>query len=197
MVGLCRPGRTAKPSRRVRSGAEAKTCRAMPRHSVVERSRIAFCIKLFWETAPVNAVNSASSWRSAKAAGPARQYVSWDRGPQQHAPVPVRPYLSRFNASVASAITPAPHAAAATTEDASGCVTHTSNTTSHPGRSRRRSPRWGPRWERGGSCVVPVAPPGWAAAAAPVAAGGWGYGGRCGGQCHAGRSRCSGHRGSG
>ena len=44
----------------------------MPRHSVVERSRIAFSMKIFLETAPVEAVNSASSWRSANAGGPAR-----------------------------------------------------------------------------------------------------------------------------
>ena len=35
----------------------------MPRHSVVERSRIAFSMKIFLETAPVEAANSASSWR--------------------------------------------------------------------------------------------------------------------------------------
>ena len=33
----------------------------MPRHSVVERSRIAFSIKIFLETAPVEAANSASN----------------------------------------------------------------------------------------------------------------------------------------
>ena len=115
---LISPGRTGRPYRRARNGAEARTCRAMPRHSVVERSRIAFSMKIFLETAPVEAANSASSWRSANAGGPARPYVSWDRGTKQHAPVPVRPYLSRFN--VASADTPVPQAAAATAEDASG-----------------------------------------------------------------------------
>ena len=54
---------------RARNSAEARTCRAMPRHSAVERSRIAFSIKMFWETAPVKAVNSASSWRIAHAGG--------------------------------------------------------------------------------------------------------------------------------
>ena len=44
----------------------------MPRHSVVERSRIAFSMKIFLETAPVEAANSASSWKSANAGGPAR-----------------------------------------------------------------------------------------------------------------------------
>ena len=52
----------------------------MPRHSVVERSHIAFSMKIVLETALVEAVNSASSWRSANARGPARPYVSWDRG---------------------------------------------------------------------------------------------------------------------
>ena len=157
---------------RARNSAEARTCRAMPRHSAVERSRIAFSIKMFWETAPVKAVNSASSWRIAHAGGAARPYVSWDTETKRHAPVPVRPYLSRFNASLASADIPVPQAAAATAEDASGCVTHTSNTTGRPGRYRRRSPRWGSRWERGGSRGVPVALPEWAVAAAPGRAGG-------------------------
>ena len=40
-------GRTGRPSRRARNGTEARTCRAMPRHSVVERSRIAFAMKIF------------------------------------------------------------------------------------------------------------------------------------------------------
>ena len=44
----------------------------MPRHSVVERSRIAFSLKIFLETAPVEAAKSASTWRSANAGGPAR-----------------------------------------------------------------------------------------------------------------------------
>ena len=46
-VGTGRLGRTGRPSRRARNGAEARTCRAMPRHSVVERSRIAFSMKIF------------------------------------------------------------------------------------------------------------------------------------------------------
>ena len=92
----------------------------MPRHSVVERSRIAFSMKIFLETAPVEAANTERSWRSANAGGPARPYVSWDRGTNRHAPVPVRLYLSRFNASLASADTLVPQAAAATAEDASG-----------------------------------------------------------------------------
>ena len=40
-VGTGRPGRTGRPSRRARNGTEARTCRAMPRHSVVKGSRIA------------------------------------------------------------------------------------------------------------------------------------------------------------
>ena len=62
-----------------------------------ERVRIAFSMGLFLETDPVEAANSEISSRSAKAGGPARQYVSWDRGTKRHAPVPVPPYLSRFN----------------------------------------------------------------------------------------------------
>ena len=63
----------------------------MPRHSVLERSRIAFSMKICLETAQVEATNSENSWRSANAGGPARLYVSWDRGTKRHAPVPVRP----------------------------------------------------------------------------------------------------------
>ena len=57
---------------RARNGAEARTSRAMPRHSVVERSHIAFSMKIFLETALVEAANSASSWTSANAGGLAR-----------------------------------------------------------------------------------------------------------------------------
>ena len=131
----------------------------MPQRSVVERWRIAYSIKNFLETAPVKAASSASSWRSAKAGGPARRYVSWDRGTKQHAHVTGRPYLSCFNASLSSADTPVPQAAAKTAEGASGCVTHTSTTTGHPRRYRRRSPHWGPRGERGVGRGVPGAPP--------------------------------------
>ena len=60
-------------------------------------------MKIFLDTAPVEAANFASPWRSAQAGGLARPYVSWDRGTKRHAPVQVRPYLSRFNASLASA----------------------------------------------------------------------------------------------
>ena len=49
-VGTGRPGRTGRPSRRARNGAEARTCHAMPPHSVVERSRTAFSMKIFLET---------------------------------------------------------------------------------------------------------------------------------------------------
>ena len=92
----------------------------MSRHSVAEGSRIAFSMTIFWETAPVEAANSASSWKSANTGGPARPYVSCDRGTNLHAPVPVRPYLSCFNASLVSADTLVPQAAAATAEDACG-----------------------------------------------------------------------------
>ena len=136
-------------------------------HSVVERACIAFSMKIFRETGPVKAANSAISWRSAKAGGPAGPCVAWDRGTKWHVPVPVRLYLSRFNASLALADTPAPQAAAAIAylEDASGCVTHTCTTTGCPRRYRRRSPggrspgalRW--RWPlqagaRSDSCGV-------------------------------------------
>ena len=71
-VGTGRPGRTGRPSRSARNSAEARACRAMPRHSVVERSRIAFSMTIFFDNAPVQAAGSASSWRSANAGGPVR-----------------------------------------------------------------------------------------------------------------------------
>ena len=153
-------------------GAEARSCLPMPQHSVVESLRMAFSTKSVLGFAPVEADNPAISWRSAKVGGPARPCGSWDRGPRRHAPVPVRPYLSRFIASLASADAPVAHAAAATAEDASGCVTHTSTTTGCPGRYRSRSPHWESRWERGGKSVVAAAPSGCAAAAASGGAGG-------------------------
>ena len=56
--------------------------------------------------------------------------------------------------------------------------THTSTTNGRPGRYRSRSPRWGSRWECGGSRFVPVAPPECVAAvAAPEGVGGLGAGG--------------------
>ena len=70
----------------------------MPRHSVAQNSRAAFCMNRFLEIAAVEAVDSISSWRSAKAGVPGRPYVSWDRGTERHDPVPVRPYLPSLNA---------------------------------------------------------------------------------------------------
>ena len=97
-------------------------------------------------------------------------------GSKRHMPVPARPYMSRFNASLASAAPPVPQAEATTEHDSSGCVTHMSTTTGQPGRCRRRSLRWGLRWKRGGSRAVPVAPPAWAATAAEGGVGGLGAG---------------------
>ena len=45
-VVIGRPGRTGKPSRRTRNSAEARTCRAMQRHSVVGRLRISFSMNI-------------------------------------------------------------------------------------------------------------------------------------------------------
>ena len=50
--------------------------------------------------------------------GSARPYILWDRGTKRHAPVPVRPYFSRFIAPWASEDTPVPQAAVAAAEDA-------------------------------------------------------------------------------
>ena len=71
------------------------------------------------------------------------------------APIPTRPNLIRTGARASgggSHFVP---------------TSHTSATTGCPERYWRRSPRWGSRWERGGSRSVPVTPPEWAAATAP------------------------------
>ena len=49
-VGSGRPGRTEQPSRRASNGAVARSWRAMPRNSAVEKSRITFSMKIFLET---------------------------------------------------------------------------------------------------------------------------------------------------
>ena len=138
----------------------------MPRHMVVEGSCIAFSMKTFLETAPVEDANSASSWRTAntwKRAGPYAFLGQGDKPARACTCTAVRVPLQCI---LAPADTPIPQAAVAAAEGASGCVTRTSTTTNgRPGRYRRMSPRWGSRWERGGSCAVPLAPPEWAAAA--------------------------------
>ena len=118
-------GQPAPLSRCARTGAKARTCLAMLRHRVVERSRTTLSIKIL-KAAPVEAANSAISWTSAKAGGAARSYVSWEGGAKRSALVPVRLYLARLSASWASAEAAAPQAAAATAEDASSRLTHTS-----------------------------------------------------------------------
>ena len=50
-----------------RNGAEAKTCLAMPRHSVVGTLRIEGSLKIFLETVPAEDANSAISSTSTKA----------------------------------------------------------------------------------------------------------------------------------
>ena len=140
-VGTGCPGRTGVPSRHARNGAGARTCPAMPRQSVVERSRIAFSMKVFLETAPIDDENPASSWRKVTAGGPSRPYVSWDRGTERHAPVPTRPYLCCFSASLALAEAPLPQAVVTTAKEASGCVMHTSTNPGWPRRQERVQPR--------------------------------------------------------
>ena len=66
----------------------ARTCLAIPRHRVVDRSRMAFSKKILLDTTPELAANSALSLRRAKAPGPARPNFSWLSGMNRHAPVP-------------------------------------------------------------------------------------------------------------
>ena len=71
----------------------------IPRHRVVDRSRMEFSKKILLETTPELAANCAISLRRAKAAGPARLNVSWLSGTNWHAHVPVRLYFSRLSES--------------------------------------------------------------------------------------------------
>ena len=121
-VGTGRPGRTGLPSRR----PQQRLGEDLPCDATAQlRGQVAHRVLHEDLFAPVEAANSASSWRSGKAGGPVpvRPYVSWDSGTKRYAPVPVRPYLSRFNASLASADTPVPQAAAASAEDVGACFT--------------------------------------------------------------------------
>ena len=52
------------------------TCLPTPRQRVVDRSHIAFSMKSFFETGPIPAAYSATSFSRAKASEPARDYVS-------------------------------------------------------------------------------------------------------------------------
>ena len=124
----------------------------IPRHRVVDRSRMAFSKKILLDTAPVLAAISAISLRRATAAGPARPTVSWLSGVNRHAPVPVRLYLSRLSESFHLAAAPVSRAAALIAKAANGCFTHMSATIGRPGSSASRSPRSVSRRERGGSC---------------------------------------------
>ena len=153
-VGTGSPATTGRPFRRARNGTVARTCLVIPRHRVVDRSRMAFSKKSRLDTTPEPAANSAISLRRAKDAGPARPNVSWLSGTNRHAPVPVRLYLSRLWESFPLAVAPVSRAAALTAQAANGCVTHMSATIGRPGSSASRSPRSGSRRERGGSCCA-------------------------------------------
>ena len=98
-VGTGSPATTGCPFRRLRNGIVARTCLVIPRHRVVERSRMAFSKKILLDTTPDLAANSAISLRRAKAADPAQPNVSWLSRTNRHAPVPVRLYLSRLSES--------------------------------------------------------------------------------------------------
>ena len=102
-VGTGRRERTGRQSRSARNSAEARVCLAIPRHTEVDGSCIAFPINIFLETAPDAAANSASSLTSAKAGGQHGRtfHGTWDRGTERHAPVPVWLY---FHVSVAAIV---------------------------------------------------------------------------------------------
>ena len=149
---------TGRPFRRARNSTVARTCLVIPRHRVVDRSRMAFSKRVLLDTNPELAANSALLLRRAKAAGPARPNVSWLSGTNRHAPVPVRLYLSRLSESFPLVVAPVSQAAALTAEAANGCVTHMCTTIGRPGSSASRSPRFGSRRERGGSCCAAAWP---------------------------------------
>ena len=85
-IGTGRRGRTGRPSMRARNGTEVRTCRVMPRHSVVERSRIAFSMRTFLETAPLEAASSVGSWRSANTGGLPSLCYTEKATPARHRP---------------------------------------------------------------------------------------------------------------
>ena len=97
-----------------RNGTVARTCLVIPRHRVVDRSRMAFSKNSRLDTTPEPAANSGISLRRAKSAGPARPNVSWLSGTNRHAPAPVRLYLSRLRESFPLAVAPVSRAAALT-----------------------------------------------------------------------------------
>ena len=80
VIGPGSPTTTGRPFRRARNDTVARTCLVIPRHRVVDRSRMVFSKKILWDTTPELAANSAISLRRAKAAGPARPDVSWLSG---------------------------------------------------------------------------------------------------------------------
>ena len=144
-VGIGSPATTGFPFRQGRNGTVARTCHVIPRHRVVDRPCMAFSKKSLLDTTPELAINSAISWRRAKAAGPARPNVSWLSGTNRHAPVPVRLYFSRLSESFPLAVPPVSRAAALAAEAANGCVTHMSATIGQPGSSASKSLRLGSR----------------------------------------------------
>ena len=132
---------TGCPFRRARNGTVARAGRVIPQHGVADRSRMVFSKKICLGHTPRLAANSTISLRRAKAAGPARPRVSWLCGTKQHAPVPVRLYLSRLSGpSLTFPVAPVTRAAALTAAAANGCVTHMSATIRRPGSSASRSP---------------------------------------------------------
>ena len=61
-VGTDRPARTASPTIRACSGIKGMICPATPRHSVLDRSHIAFSVNSFLEIEPSPAAYSAISY---------------------------------------------------------------------------------------------------------------------------------------
>ena len=61
-VGTGSPATTGCPFRRARNGTMARTCRVVPQHGVVERSRMAFSKKKLLDTTPELAEMSAISF---------------------------------------------------------------------------------------------------------------------------------------
>ena len=105
-VGTGSRATTGCPFRRARNGTVARTCRVIPRHRVVGRLCMAFSKKILLGTTPELAANSATSLRTAKAAGPARPNVSWLSGTNRHAPVLIRLCLSCSSEPFPLAIVP-------------------------------------------------------------------------------------------
>lgn len=103
-----RPPSEKRPSKRTHNGADARSCSAMLRQMLVERSSFALSMNTLLETEPVASAKSAISQSSATAGGPAQPQVSREKTTKRQvrgaarALFLTRPRFSLLNPSLAS-----------------------------------------------------------------------------------------------